>query len=181
MCRRLLCFCCAYGVDAVRAGPALTSSRSFAQDSATLFGISGSTAGGPAADQRVEVAGGQESAESGRVRHLDQVVDAAANARDRFLVVLLLQTGLRIGEALGLRRNDLHFLPGSRNAGCRVRGRMCTSSDGSIRTARWRKVATKERSRSPRSWSISMSTWCWRRWNHPHRATVGYGLCQHLS
>jgi integrase/recombinase XerD len=54
--------------------------------------------------------------------HLDQVVNAAANARDRFLIVLLLQTGLRIGEALGLRRNDLHFMPGSRNDGCRVQG-----------------------------------------------------------
>jgi integrase/recombinase XerD len=53
---------------------------------------------------------------------LDQVVDAALNARDKFLVVLLLQTGLRIGEVLGLRRNDLHFLPDSRNAGCRLRG-----------------------------------------------------------
>ena len=54
--------------------------------------------------------------------HLDEVVDAAANARGKFLVVLLLQTGLRIGEALGLRRNDLHFLPDSRNDGCRVQG-----------------------------------------------------------
>jgi integrase/recombinase XerD len=54
--------------------------------------------------------------------HLDQVLDAAANARDKFLVVLLLQTGLRIGEALGLRRDDLHFLPDSRNDGCRVQG-----------------------------------------------------------
>ncbi|WP_181033090.1 tyrosine-type recombinase/integrase [Mycobacterium kansasii] len=54
--------------------------------------------------------------------HLDLVAGAAVNARDRFLVVLLLQTGLRIGEALGLRRNDLHFLPDSRNAGCRLQG-----------------------------------------------------------
>jgi site-specific recombinase XerD len=54
--------------------------------------------------------------------HLDQVLDAAANARDRFLVVLLLQTALRIGEALGLRRSDLHFMPDSRNDGCRVQG-----------------------------------------------------------
>jgi site-specific recombinase XerD len=54
--------------------------------------------------------------------HIHQVLDAAVNARDKFLIVLLLQTGLRIGEALGLRRNDLHFLPGSRNDGCRVQG-----------------------------------------------------------
>jgi integrase len=30
------------------------------------------------------------------------------------MVVLLLHTGLRIGEALGLRRTDMHLLPDSR-------------------------------------------------------------------
>jgi integrase len=35
---------------------------------------------------------------------------------------LLLDTGLRIGEALGLRRADMHLLPDSRGLGCQVVG-----------------------------------------------------------
>lgn len=31
-------------------------------------------------------------------------------------------TGTRIGEALGLRREDMHFLPDSRLLGCKVKG-----------------------------------------------------------
>lgn len=42
--------------------------------------------------------------------------------RDLFLVVLLLRTGLRIGEVLGLRREDMHLLPDSRSLGCAVVG-----------------------------------------------------------
>jgi integrase/recombinase XerD len=42
--------------------------------------------------------------------------------RDLFVVVLLLGTGLRIGEALGLRREDMHLLPDSRSLGCAVVG-----------------------------------------------------------
>jgi integrase len=47
------------------------------------------------------------------------MVELAGNARDRFLIVLMRVTGLRIGEALGLRREDLHFLPDSTTLGCR--------------------------------------------------------------
>ncbi len=43
-------------------------------------------------------------------------------ARDRFLIALLAGTGLRIGEALGLRQEDLHFLASSRSLGCPVQG-----------------------------------------------------------
>lgn len=50
------------------------------------------------------------------------VVSAAANARDRFLVTALLETGMRIGEALGLRRSDLHFLARSEALGCGIPG-----------------------------------------------------------
>jgi integrase/recombinase XerD len=50
------------------------------------------------------------------------VVCAAANARDRFLVTALLETGMRIGEALGLRRSDLHFLARSEALGCGIPG-----------------------------------------------------------
>lgn len=42
--------------------------------------------------------------------------------RDLLLVLLLLHCGLRIGEALGLRLSDIHFLPESTYAGCLERG-----------------------------------------------------------
>jgi len=51
-----------------------------------------------------------------------QILAATTRARDRFLVGLLAVTGMRIGEALGLRREDMHFLPNSRSLGCRVEG-----------------------------------------------------------
>ena len=43
-------------------------------------------------------------------------------ARDRFLLRLLYSTGIRIGEALGLRREDIHFLPDSTHLGCQIAG-----------------------------------------------------------
>jgi integrase len=42
--------------------------------------------------------------------------------RDRLLLVLLWFCGLRIGEALGLRRSDLHFVASAASLGCGVRG-----------------------------------------------------------
>ncbi|WP_157997607.1 tyrosine-type recombinase/integrase [Mycobacteroides stephanolepidis] len=47
---------------------------------------------------------------------------ACRNLRDVLLVVLLATTGLRRGEALGLRLSDLHFLPTSEGLGCPVPG-----------------------------------------------------------
>lgn len=47
---------------------------------------------------------------------------ATLNARDRFLIDLLFATGMRIGEALGLRRSDMHFLPSSTALGCELPG-----------------------------------------------------------
>lgn len=46
----------------------------------------------------------------------------ARHDRDKFLIQLLSQTGMRIGEALGLRRQDMHLLPDSRVLGCRHEG-----------------------------------------------------------
>ncbi|MFJ2867459.1 tyrosine-type recombinase/integrase [Kitasatospora sp. NPDC087314] len=43
-------------------------------------------------------------------------------ARDRFIVLLLARAGLRRGEAAGLRREDMHFMPDSSALGCQVRG-----------------------------------------------------------
>uniref|UniRef100_A0AAU2VH18 Tyrosine-type recombinase/integrase n=1 Tax=Streptomyces sp. NBC_00003 TaxID=2903608 RepID=A0AAU2VH18_9ACTN len=53
---------------------------------------------------------------------VEQILVAGRTARDRFLLALLLGTGLRIGEALGLRREDMHLLPDSQHLGCQVPG-----------------------------------------------------------
>jgi integrase len=53
---------------------------------------------------------------------VEDLVAAAGNARDRFLVALVGMTGMRIGEALGLHREDMHFLTDSRCLGCTVAG-----------------------------------------------------------
>ncbi len=52
----------------------------------------------------------------------EAMLGACRSWRDRFLLVLLWSTGLRIGEALGLRRSDLHFGEGSSDLGCQVTG-----------------------------------------------------------
>lgn len=43
---------------------------------------------------------------------------ACLSARDRFLVLLLCRAGLRRSEAVGLRREDVHFLVDSSGLGC---------------------------------------------------------------
>ncbi|WP_245985108.1 tyrosine-type recombinase/integrase [Streptomyces tateyamensis] len=53
---------------------------------------------------------------------VDRLVAATGRARDRFLVALLACTGVRIGEALGLRREDMHLLSHSGTLGCPVAG-----------------------------------------------------------
>ncbi len=45
---------------------------------------------------------------------------ACRSARDRLIVLLMARAGLRRGELCGLRRSDIHFLPGSRALGCEV-------------------------------------------------------------
>lgn len=52
----------------------------------------------------------------------EALLEAATSWRDRFLLVLLWFGGMRIGEALGLRRCDLHFMASSSAVGCRVSG-----------------------------------------------------------
>ncbi|MBD8103975.1 tyrosine-type recombinase/integrase [Plantibacter sp. CFBP 8775] len=49
-------------------------------------------------------------------------ISAAIRIRDAFLLLLLSETGMRIGEALGLRRSDMHFLPDSTTLGCELAG-----------------------------------------------------------
>jgi integrase/recombinase XerD len=53
---------------------------------------------------------------------LNRMIELAGNARDRFLVALLGCTGCRIGEALGLRREDMHLLSDSQDLDCPVKG-----------------------------------------------------------
>lgn len=53
---------------------------------------------------------------------VEQLLAVTVHARDRFLVALLWCTALRIGVALGLRREDMHLLSNSRSLGCRVEG-----------------------------------------------------------
>lgn len=53
---------------------------------------------------------------------VESLVSAAGNARDRCLVALIGMTGVRIGEALGLHRQDMHFLTDSRGLGCAALG-----------------------------------------------------------
>src|SRR6266699_2762611 len=48
----------------------------------------------------------------------EAVLACCCRPRDQFLVILLRDTGLRIGEALGLRGADMHLLPDSRALGC---------------------------------------------------------------
>ncbi|WP_051470633.1 tyrosine-type recombinase/integrase [Arthrobacter sp. 35/47] len=51
-----------------------------------------------------------------------RLMACATNPRDALLIRMMLHSGLRVGEALGLRLEDLHFLPESTHAGCFERG-----------------------------------------------------------
>ena len=46
------------------------------------------------------------------------LLEAVSNHRDRFLVALMIETGVRNGEALGLRTADLHLFHDSHAVGC---------------------------------------------------------------
>lgn len=56
------------------------------------------------------------------VDQVQALLAACTNARDRFLVMVMWRCGLRLSEALGLRRDDLHFLPSSEHLDCTVPG-----------------------------------------------------------
>jgi hypothetical protein len=76
------------------------------------------------------------------------ILDLTTRARDRLLVALMAVTGCRIGEALGLRREDMHLLSSSRLLGCPVEGRTFTSGAGRTPTGRWPRPASPAGSRS---------------------------------
>lgn len=50
------------------------------------------------------------------------VLQALPRVRDQLLVAVLTESGMRIGEALGLRRQDMHLLASSASLGCQVPG-----------------------------------------------------------
>ncbi len=62
------------------------------------------------------------SVEVCRLEEFEALLRAARSWRDRFLLVLLWFSGLRIGEALGLRRSDLHLMASASELGCATPG-----------------------------------------------------------
>ncbi len=80
------------------------------------------------------------------IRKLISVID---NVRDRALILLLLRTGIRIGEALGLRLNDLdvqdrkvHLFQGEKNSMGRV---VYLSEDALFALKRWLQERGKDK------------------------------------
>jgi integrase len=70
------------------------------------------------------------------------VMTALARVRDRLLVAILAESGMRIGEALGLRREDMHLLASNNILGCGVRGphvhvRRRANANGSLAKSRF--------------------------------------------
>lgn len=53
---------------------------------------------------------------------IHQILSRTTHARDRFLISLMVVSGIRIGEALGLRREDMHLLASAKMLGCSVAG-----------------------------------------------------------
>jgi integrase/recombinase XerD len=70
----------------------------------------------------IKYAVGTEPPQSLAPDQLEQLLTTPMRTRDRFLVALLICTGMRIGEALGLRREDMHFLARTQDLGCNTNG-----------------------------------------------------------
>jgi integrase/recombinase XerD len=67
-------------------------------------------------------AGRQPEVRACELSEWEALLRAAGCWRDRFLLVLLWFSGLRIGEALGLRRSDMHLMAAASELGCAVAG-----------------------------------------------------------
>jgi integrase/recombinase XerD len=70
------------------------------------------------------------------------VIKALPHLRDRLLVALLAESGMRIGEALGLRREDMHLLASNNVLGCGISGshihlRRRANANGSLAKSRF--------------------------------------------
>jgi integrase/recombinase XerD len=70
----------------------------------------------------IKFAAAERGYESLTDEQLEQLLSIEMSRRDRFLVALLTVTGMRIGEALGLRREDMHLLARAQVLGCQVYG-----------------------------------------------------------
>lgn len=75
------------------------------------------------------------------------MIDGTSTARDLFLLRMLLDAGLRIGEALGLRWEDMHFLPDSSSLGCPL-------PDAHVHVLRRPENSNGALAKSPRSRSV---------------------------
>lgn len=53
---------------------------------------------------------------------IGRLLSLCARVRDELLITVMVEGGLRVGEALGLRREDLHLLPDSSHLQCAVAG-----------------------------------------------------------
>lgn len=53
---------------------------------------------------------------------ITRLLKSTVHQRDLFLIAVLDETGMRIGETLGLRREDMHLLSSSTRLGCSVQG-----------------------------------------------------------
>jgi integrase len=62
----------------------------------------------------------EEGYEALTPEQIAKMVRLASRSRDKLLIVLLGCTGTRIGEALGLRGQDMHLLASSRALGCEI-------------------------------------------------------------
>jgi len=70
------------------------------------------------------------------------VMRALPRLRDRLLVAILAESGMRIGEALGLRREDMHLLAANNVLGCAIRAphihvRRRANANGSLAKSRF--------------------------------------------
>jgi integrase len=70
------------------------------------------------------------------------VMRALPRPRDRLLVAMLAESGMRIGEALGLRREDMHLLAANNVLGCAIRSphihvRRRANANGSLAKSRF--------------------------------------------
>ena len=75
------------------------------------------------------------------------LLKACRSARDRLLVLLLGRAGLRRGEAVGLRREDVHFAVESSALGANSRARICMLSVGRTSMVGGRNRGSPESSR----------------------------------
>lgn len=64
----------------------------------------------------------ESGVDNATIEEIEALCAVTLNSRDRFLIALLSLAGLRRGEALGLRVEDLHFMPDSTVLGCGYRG-----------------------------------------------------------